>query len=57
MDTAKAFKPGTILVWRKVQRHAETERILRMFPEARVEIVDRQRLGLFLLLMWFCSRL
>jgi hypothetical protein len=38
MGTAKAFKPGTILVRRKVQRHSETERILRMFPEARVEI-------------------
>ena len=45
MDTAKAFKPGTILLWRKVQRDFEAERILRMFPEARVEIVDRQRLA------------
>jgi len=43
MDTARAFKPSTILLWRKVQRHAEAERIIRLFPEARVEVVDRQR--------------
>jgi spore photoproduct lyase len=44
MDTAKAFKPHMILLWRKVQRHPEAERILGAFPDAHVEIVDRQRL-------------
>ncbi len=45
MDTATAFRPNTILVWRKVARHAEAARILGMFPQARVEIVDRQRIA------------
>jgi spore photoproduct lyase len=45
MDTARTFRPSTILVWRKVEQHAETARILRMFPQARVRIVDRQRLA------------
>lgn len=45
MDTAGAFKPSTILLWRKVQQHPEAERIIGMFPEARVEIVDRQRVA------------
>jgi len=44
MDTAGSFRPSTVLLWRKMQRHAEAQRILGMFPEARVEIVDRQRL-------------
>lgn len=44
MDTAGTFKPSTILVWRKVRQHAETERIVSLFPEAHVEVVDRQRL-------------
>jgi len=43
MDTAKAFRPHTILLWRKVERHAEARRIVGMFPEARVRIVERQR--------------
>ncbi len=45
MDTAGTFKPSTILVWRKVERHAETARIVGMFPQARVEIIDRQRVA------------
>jgi spore photoproduct lyase len=45
MDTAGTFKPNRILVWRKVKRHAETARIIGMFPQARVEIVDRQRIA------------
>jgi spore photoproduct lyase len=45
MDTAETFKPNTILVWRKVERHTEAARILGMFPQARVEIVDRQRIA------------
>ncbi len=46
MDTAGTFKPSTIFVWRKVERHAETARIIGMFPQARVEVVDRQRIAL-----------
>jgi DNA repair photolyase len=45
MDTARTFKPSTILVWRKVERHPEAERIIGMFPQARVEITDRQRIA------------
>jgi len=32
MDTAGTLKPSTILVWRKVRQHAETERIVSLFP-------------------------
>jgi spore photoproduct lyase len=45
MDTARTFRPSTILLWRKVRRHAEAQRIVAMFPGARVEVVDRQRLA------------
>ena len=45
MDTAETFRPGTILVWRKVERHPEVARIVGMFPQARVEIIDRQRMA------------
>jgi spore photoproduct lyase len=44
MDTAGVFKPHTILLWRKVQGHAEAMRIIGLFPESRIEVVDRQRL-------------
>jgi spore photoproduct lyase len=43
MDTAQTFRPHTILLWRKVERDAEARRIIEMFPEARVRIVERQR--------------
>jgi spore photoproduct lyase len=43
MDTAKAFSPHTILLWRKVERDAEARRIIGMFPQARVRVVERQR--------------
>jgi spore photoproduct lyase len=45
MDTAGTFKPSTILVWRKVARHPEAVRIVEMFPQARVEITERQRIA------------
>jgi spore photoproduct lyase len=45
MDTATTFRPNTILVWRKVERHAETARLVGMFPQAHVEVVDRQRIA------------
>lgn len=43
MDTARLFKPNTIFLLRKLQRHPEAMRIVEMFPEARLQIVDRQR--------------
>ena len=45
MDTAGTFKPNMILVWQKVERRAETARLVGMFPQARVEIADRQRVA------------
>ena len=44
MDTAKTFKPGTILLWEKVADHPEAERILGLFPSARVRVIERQRM-------------
>lgn len=43
MDTARAFKPNTIFLLRRLQEHPEAARIIGMFPEARIQIVDRQR--------------
>ncbi len=43
MDTARTFKPNTIFLLRKLQQHPEAARIIGMFPEANVQIVDRQR--------------
>ncbi|OHB61526.1 MAG: hypothetical protein A2167_02785 [Planctomycetes bacterium RBG_13_46_10] len=43
MDTAKAFNPQTILLWRKAADHPEAQRILGLFPKAEVRIVERQR--------------
>lgn len=45
MDTAKKFKPNTILLWRKVAEHPEARRILGLFPSAQVRLVERQRGG------------
>ncbi len=44
MDTAQAFKPSTIFLWRKVQEREEAQRIVGLFPQTPVQIVDRQRL-------------
>ena len=43
VDMARTFRPSTIFLLRKLQRHPEAARIIGMFPEARVQIVDRQR--------------
>lgn len=43
VDTAKAFRPNTIFLLRKLQRHPEAMRIIGVFPEARIETVDRRR--------------
>lgn len=43
MDIAKTFEPQTILLWRKIAKHAEAQRILSLFPTANVRIVEHQR--------------
>jgi len=43
VDTAKKFKPNTILLWRKVSEYLEAQRILKMFPSASVHIIKHQR--------------
>ena len=43
MDTAKTFKPKTILLWQKVADHPEAQRILNLFPSANVQIIEVQR--------------
>lgn len=45
MDTAKTFKPETILLWKKVADHPEAERILGLFPSAQVRVIKRQRMS------------
>jgi spore photoproduct lyase len=45
MDIAKTFKPHTILLWRKVADHPEAQRILGLFPSAKVHIVEQQRMS------------
>ena len=43
MDIARTFKPNTILLWRKVAEHPEAQRIVGLFPSAKVHIIDQQR--------------
>jgi spore photoproduct lyase len=43
MDTAKRFKPKTILLWQKVAEHPEAQRILGLFPATQVQIIKHQR--------------
>jgi len=43
MDTARTFKPETILLWRKVAEHPEAQRILRLFPSAHMCLIEHQR--------------
>lgn len=42
-DRARTFRPHTILLWRKVAAHPEARRIVDMFPEVSVRIIERQR--------------
>jgi len=42
MDIAKRFKPSTILLWWKVADHSEAQRILSMFPSAKVHLIRQQ---------------
>ncbi len=43
MDIAKTFKPKTILLWRKVAEHPEAQRIVGLFPSAKIHVIDQQR--------------
>jgi spore photoproduct lyase len=43
VDTAKKFKPKTILLWEKVSEHPEAQRIVKMFPSATVHTIKHQR--------------
>jgi len=47
MDTAKRFKPKTILLWKKVADYPEAQRILELFPSAEIHVIERQRGGHF----------
>lgn len=43
MDTAKTFKPNTILLWQKAAEHPEAQRIIRLFPSAQIHLIKQQR--------------
>jgi len=43
MDSARTFRPKTILLWQKVAEHSEARRILGLFPLAQVRLLGRQR--------------
>jgi len=43
MDIAKTFRPKTILLWQKVAEHPEAQRILELFPSAKVQLIKHQR--------------
>ncbi len=43
MDTARTFKPKTILLWQKVAEHPEAQRILGLFPSAQIHVIEHQR--------------
>jgi len=45
MDTARTFKPKTILLWRQAAEDPEARRILKLFPSAQVQMIERQRLA------------
>jgi DNA repair photolyase len=43
MDIARTFKPKTILLWRKAAEHPEAQRIVGLFPSAKLYVIDQQR--------------
>jgi spore photoproduct lyase len=43
MDTARTFKPETILLWRRAAEHPEAQRIVNLFPSAHVRLIEHQR--------------
>jgi spore photoproduct lyase len=44
LDTAEKFKPHTILLWQKVKDHPEAQRIIRLFPSAKMQLIEHQRI-------------
>jgi spore photoproduct lyase len=42
MDTARSYRPHTILLWRKVAEQPEVQRLVALFPGAQVRVIDRQ---------------
>jgi len=44
MDTARTFKPKTILLWQQAAEDPEARRILKLFPSAQVRLIERQRM-------------
>ena len=45
IDTARAFKPKTILLWQQAAKDSEARRILNLFPSAKVRLIERQRVA------------
>lgn len=45
MDSARHYKPNIVLLWRHVADHPEAQRILSLFPNAKAEIIEKQRLS------------
>ncbi len=45
MDAARLYKPDNILLWRNVAVHPEAQRLLTLFPDAQVEIIEKQKLS------------
>jgi spore photoproduct lyase len=45
MDTARTFKPKTILLWQQAAEDPEAQRILKLFPSAQVRLIERQRMA------------
>ncbi|HCO92991.1 MAG TPA: hypothetical protein DIU00_03420 [Phycisphaerales bacterium] len=44
MDTARTFKPKTILLWRQAAEDTEARRILKLFPSAQIRLIERQHM-------------
>jgi len=44
LDIARKFKPHSILLWQKVKDHPEARRILGLFPSAKIQLIEHQRL-------------
>ncbi|MHC4573056.1 MAG: SPL family radical SAM protein [Planctomycetota bacterium] len=42
MDIAKKLSPAAILLWRNVAEHPEAQRILSLFPSAKVHLIKHQ---------------
>ncbi len=46
MDIAKKYAPQTILLWKKIADHPEANRILSLFPSAKIKSIEHQRISL-----------